>query len=648
MKTEAIKKRIHAGLVRSLLGHLGMSRSGLVRSIIFSAALWMGSCLPSAAQEVLVPAPVTRIAEKTLKSTTIDFIRDTLELPFFEDFSKPGGLPNPEFWTDRLAYVNNTYTRDPVTFGVATMDAMDASGNLNGTSRLPFESDFLTSNPINLDYPGRQDIWLSFFYGRWGLGDPPEENDSLVVEFLEPDSSRWITVWSTPGFTSSVPEPEDTFRQVFIPVNEDRFLKKGFRFRFKNYASMGGGAGSEDKQSNADHWNIDYIYLDKARSSNVTALNDVSMISSIESLLKSYESIPWRHFPRAYLTELKPSIGIAYRNNDTTLRNVTRILKITDLKYQETDSTNGGAANVAPGRLNTFLFPYNYPFIFYEADSTVFEIKSYLVTEELDYKQNDTVVRYQKFYNYYAYDDGSAENGYGLRGEGTASASIACQFKTFKTDTLRAVNIYFNRTVGDYSQDYFYLAVWDHDQDLNAPGELLHTMSGVKPEYLGELNRFKTYYLDTTIVVSDRFYVGWIKTTERMLNVGWDAWNNNRDKVFYNLGQGWVNTKFNGSLMIRPLMGKELSWPATVKPVSQISLRVYPNPATERVHLDFPPGEDPREWTVEIFNLQGQRVCLSQTGQSSLDIGNLPEGLYILRGSKNGIYRTSNKIMIVR
>lgn len=614
---------------------------------IVSFAFCMGSLILADAQEVLVPAGIPAAAvRQAKKSTAVDVIADTIELPFFDDFSRNSGIPHPQFWIDDYAYINNTYTSDPVTIGVATLDAVNAEGELNG-SISTFESDFLTSVPIYLDYPGRNDIWLSFFYEPRGLGEIPDEEDSLTLEFLAVDSGRWETVWSTPGFEEDPGQGVDTFRQIFIPIHEDRFLKKGFQFRFKNYASLTSAPFSGDKKANGDHWNIDYVYIDTARSSNVTALNDVSMIESLGSLLKTYQSIPWRHFPKAYLKELRPTLDISYRNNDTTVRNVTRILKITDLKYHETDSVNGGAVNVNPGVLNTFTFPYNYPFIFYEADSTVFEVKSYLVTEDLDYKHNDTVVRYQRFYNYYAYDDGSAENGYGLRGEGTASASVAFRFESFKNDTLRGVKMYFNRTLDDFSQIYFHLAVWDHDIELDAPGELIYSMAGVRPEY-GGLNEFFTYRFDTTILVSGLFYVGWIKTSEYMLNVGWDVWNNHRDKIFYNKGQGWVNSSKNGCLMVRPVMGKELIWPVIKQEIPEIKLQVYPNPARESFYLELPPGMIPGEWTVSLYNLQGKRVYENRSGDFRHYIGDLPAGLYIIRVDRGGIFRAGTKLMILR
>ncbi len=602
--------------------------------------------MPIHAQEVLVPAGLTAGAEKRAqKSTAIDVLPDTLELPFFDDFSRQGNLPHAPYWVDEYAYINTSYTLNPITIGVATMDAINADGILNGTGSLPFESDFLTSAPIDLDYPGRTDIYLSFFYEPMGLGDNPEAWDSLVVDFFAPDSNRWETVWNFPGSAN------DTFRQVFIQVSQERFLKKGFRFRFMNYASLPQTQFSTDKRGNVDHWHLDYVYLDADRSSNVTAINDVSMIMPMPSLLKNYEAIPWRHFPKAYLTELKPALEIRYRNNDTTVRNVTRILKITDLAYQEADSVNGGAVNVQPGVINEFNFPFTYPWSFYDADSAVFEMLSYLVTEDLDYKWNDTVRRFQKFHNYYAYDDGSAENGYGLRGEGTANASVAYQFNTFKKDTLRGVMMYFNRTLDDATRDYFRIGVWDHDKSLDCPGELIYTSQPVQPVYKEGLNEFATYEIrDTVLVLSGEYYVGWIKTTERILNVGFDRNRVNNDKIFYNMGQGWLNSGFSGSLMIRPIMGKALPTdpPAGINTSPERLIKIYPNPAHSFFTLEIQDVAHPEEWSVTLYDLQGKTVYMNRADQQYHQVSHLSDGIYILKLDHKGIFKASRKILIAR
>jgi hypothetical protein len=75
---------------------------------------------------------------------------DTLNLPFFEDFSTSSVVPDPSKWTDASVFVNNSFGLDPISIGVATLDAIDANGELYSTNNLPVSSDKLTSLPFDL------------------------------------------------------------------------------------------------------------------------------------------------------------------------------------------------------------------------------------------------------------------------------------------------------------------------------------------------------------------------------------------------------------------------------------------------------------------------------------------------------------------
>jgi len=153
---------------------------------------------PVSPQEILIPAiPDVAIISSYVnhKSILKSLELDTLELPFFDDFSINTGNPDGELWTDSYVFINNNYSDNPVSIGVATLDAINNAGMLNGETETPFPSDYLTSMPINLYYPGRNDIYLSFFYQPQGLGDEPEEWDSLIVEFYSPTGNEWRKVW---------------------------------------------------------------------------------------------------------------------------------------------------------------------------------------------------------------------------------------------------------------------------------------------------------------------------------------------------------------------------------------------------------------------------------------------------------------------
>jgi hypothetical protein len=625
--------------MKHLRGKMGNS----IRIFCFLVISWF-AIAPAFPQEILVSAPpyhpetgLSLSRAGRLKAAVLD----TIEIPFIDDFSRLTGLPDTAIWTDDMAFINNSYSNNPVSIGVATLDAINAEGKLNGDSDIPFPSDFLTSKPINLDYPGRDDIYLSFYYQSKGLGDAPEEGDSLMLEFYAPGQYKWKKVWSVPG------GPVTPFEQVFIPVSDTAYLHAGFQFRFSNYASLPNSQSFPSFDANVDQWNIDYVVLDTARSPAQTSRQDVSMVGNLPSFLKNYQAIPWSHFSLAFFTELRESLDISYHNLDEVVRNITRKLEIRDMYSGQTYSQSGGAINIDPGESGQYPFPPDYPFDFYSADSVVFEIKSYLVTEAGDYRWNDTVKRNQFFTDFYAYDDGTAEFGYGLSGEGTENAAVACKFKSFQQDTLRGVRFYFNRSLDELPL-YFSLAVWDHDDELNQPGELVYSMPGNRKAYYNELNKFRTYGFDTLLVVNNFFYVGWIKTRADILNVGFDINNNSRDNIYYNLGQSWDNTIYSGSLMMRPVMGKKISWPVSAEDPPVANFEVYPNPARDYIRIKCPEDFWEDRFLVEIWSLQGSLVYRHDLDHPEIDISAIRPGVYIMHVSTDQSVTFTRKLIISR
>lgn len=53
---------------------------------------------------------------------------DTLTLPFTDDYSYEGPYPDDSLWLDNKAYINTSMAIDPPTYGVATLDGLDARG----------------------------------------------------------------------------------------------------------------------------------------------------------------------------------------------------------------------------------------------------------------------------------------------------------------------------------------------------------------------------------------------------------------------------------------------------------------------------------------------------------------------------------------
>jgi hypothetical protein len=88
-------------------------------------------------------------------------------------------------------------------------------------------------------------------------------------------------------------------------------------------------------------------------------------------------------------------------------------------------------------------------------------------------------VQQLNFYNYYALDDGSAESGYDLFGEGTIGAMVAQKFYNYKTDNLVGIMIYFNRSYQDANSQPFKITVWNDNN--GKPGEIIYQQMASNP-----------------------------------------------------------------------------------------------------------------------------------------------------------------------
>ncbi len=598
--------------------------------------------LSALSQEVLTGLEVNQSVRESYQQQPSVKSDETsmLDIPFFDDFSTSDIYPDSEKWSDRYAFINDDYPVNPISVGVATLDAIDHTGSLyQHATTLPFLADRLTSHSLHLNYPESDSIYLSFFYQPQGMGDMPQPHDSLRLEFYSPVTDSWRVVWSVPGVSLH------DFRLVMIPVRDPDYLQEGFRFRFSNIASIADNRFNPGARGNADHWHIDYVYLNKGRSFADTVFSDVAFVKPLESLLNNYSSMPWDQFLAGRLAEMGSVLPVTYRNNDIVTRSVRRQFSIYDVYGNRTvHSSSGGTVNIAPGDVHQYDSDVAYSFNSDNPDSALFRITAWLVTDEFDYKGNDTVIYYQDFKNFYALDDGTAENGYGLFGGGSENARLAYRFRAYKADSLRAIRIYFNQSLNNVSRQYFSLAVWDDNN--GKPGNLIYSQEGVRPEYEEELNRFHTYQLDSAISVSQVFYVGLIQTNTEFLNIGFDVNRNNRNRIFYNIHGEWVNSSFEGSLMIRPVVGRSLSHTLFSKHVEKRGLKVYPNPVVDVLYIDLETDVDPASVTYKLYNRLGQLVYNGSGLIQSIDLSSFPPGIYFLITESRSVEFETKKILI--
>lgn len=614
---------------------------------IFVAVLLTITYLSISAQEKLVDCGNPRLMNYS-KAYYKNFLLkdaqvvDTVDLPFFDDFASSIVYPDSTKWIDKFAFINNDYAIDPISIGVASLDALNQFGAVY--SYLPSLSsgiaDYLTSAPINLEVLPADSVYLSFYYQAGGNGNIPEERDSLVLQFKAPETD-WESVWNVAGGQAM-----DTFNIVLIPITDPIYLVKGFQFRFLNYASIS-TSYEPSWITNSDVWNIDYVKLDTARTWDDTLANDVAFIRDMGSKLIGWESVPWNHFKSYTGNIISDSLTWLYKSTyGLETKNVNRQVEIIDLYGDApTFSMLEDNENILPLETIEYTRPIGYDFTSNTEDSAKFLIKSYLRTDLTDdtyiYRWNDTVSYYQNFYNYYAYDDGTAEKGYGISGQGTAYSSLACQFTPLKADTLKGVYIYFNQTLNEANRKYFFLTIWD-DND-GEPGDTIFQKIGVKPYYSDSINGFLYYALDTSIYVDTTFYIGWIKTTDDMLNCGYDLNNDAGSKVFYNVSGIWQQSAYSGSMMIRPVFGFSFDRSANIPQIEKSEFEIYPNPASDFIHLN---SEVPIQ-NVQVFDATGRLIRQSKN-MSEIFVGDLEQGTYFIRPiSEISTFKTQ-KILILR
>lgn len=590
-------------------------------------------------------------------------VGDTLDLPFFDDFSEPfsrlrnlgDDYPNSDMWIGNTVYINNHMAVNPISQGVATFDGLDEQGRTYGFGfSLPSSADSLTSKPLRLsgNLPDSS-VVLSFFYQAQGLGNAPEEEDLLILQFKD-TANAWETVWEAEGY---ILEDFD-FQRAMVPVNDEKYLFDGFQFRFRNYASLSGSV---------DHWHVDYVELDNGRSMVDTVIRDVSQLSqasylpeffqtrtSSVSLLKDFTAMPWTHYKTDSIGSMGDTAFIALRNNDTTELQTSFRLEIYDhtgslkhnifgteaqvFSHRICDNVVRGSCNIGSTSSSNLVNNFdtlltNFPTgAEMTEDSTFFELR-YILGVNDEYAVNNTRVEKQEFYNYYAYDDGTAEIAYGLGElENVGRVAVKYELKNDQDDYLRAIQLYLNPVEYDLSQESVQLAVWYGGEE---PEDTLWTSQPMFFNYTDHVNYFYHYFLDREVPVSPNstIWVGWIQqpATNLKFSVGFDKRSDHSDKVYYNLGTTWNQSSIPGSIMIRPVFGEAYDWVGVEEQVTERTLNVYPNPSNGTVYIQERFAGQLSNASVQVFDLSGRSVHQQVGYHGALRLDALNKGVYILR-----------------
>jgi hypothetical protein len=198
--------------------------------------------------------------------------------------------------------------------------------------------------------------------------------------------------------------------------------------------------------------------------------------------------------------------------------------------------------------------------------------------------------------------------------------------------------------LNNISSQYFHIAVWDDNN--GKPGNLIYSQEGARPVYEDLLNRFHVYHLDEPVAVSKVFYTGIVQTSPEFLNIGWDINRDNSSRIFYNIRGEWENTSFNGSLMIRPVVGNPLfSLPAD-RQKSKREIKIYPNPAVNFLYIDLDPDIERNKVRLRLFNRLGQLVYQGTGQEQSIELSSFPPGIYFLKVETGTAVFETKKIII--
>jgi len=582
----------------------------LLATLFFSAS----------AQEIVRELKYNSVLMTTSKNTQLKIrgVTDTLHLPFVDDFSNPALYPYPDarLWTDKYVFVNTTYPVNPVSIGVATFDGLNWNGTPYDTSGVMIagDADTLTSQPIHLENLSPADsLYLSFYYEAQGYGDYPNTGDKLMLSFKETDGT-WTTVWDHDGYDKSIPYAQQKFTLVMIPIKETAYFHNSFQFRFHNIATLSG---------NNDHWHIDYVRMDKNRFLADTTLNDLAITYPPSTILKNYQQMPWSQFKDFQPLELGTGFTVKMKNNFNVTKNVAHDFSATE-KYSSVIFPGPGvtAFNINPLSNDSVMYPAftvtAHPLI----DSASLYIKCYVNTTSDINVQNDTATRVQSFFNYYAYDDATAEKAYGLQGVGS---KLAIKFSLNQPDTLRAVQIHFAHIDVDERSKTFSVMLWKSV----SPEEIIHQMDFKRPAYIDSLNGFYTYVLDTPQAISDVFYIGTMQTYADPLDIGLDQNTDSHQNIYYNVVGAWMPSAINGSVMIRPVVGKQLPVFAGVTPVSANSeFLIYPNPAENILKVK---SKNNIPSSYKIADYTGRILLQSDELTEDINVSSLSDGLYFLQ-----------------
>jgi hypothetical protein len=592
----------------------------MIRQFYIVRLIWLILTLATvhaASAQFVKFAPVpNKLLKESKGSPFFSRINARNTFPFWDDFSS--GLD-----TLKWDFSGTTYTEtigiNPPSIGMLLFDGVDENGTPYSVQQTEQgNADKITSKPFDLSVSGAttsNSLYLSFFWQLGGRGELPDENDVLILEFLNADNT-WSTVWSQTG---GVLLDRTTFQQEVIQIDL-RFQHAEFKFRFFTKGRLSGPF---------DSWLIDYIFLNTNQNTTNQTFRDRSLTRRNRVRLGDFGAYPrelladenqnWSTVSNEFLNlenrfrAMEYSIAI----RDTTSQLVFPINENTPFdpvpnSKERRSFESRTLANIPIPENNSEL---EISTSLTSGDGLFFEINGSDTTRHLnvDFRDNDQVKTYFPLRDFFAYDNGSADYAAGIN---QRSGFLAVQYNTPSEVYLKGISINFtNPRQANQAVD---ILVW---KDLNEK-PIFRKEALIPIKQANE--QFLYFSLDTNIKVNGPFYIGFAQFTDDFIFVGLDKTNDFGEKIFYNVVGAWVqNKEVKGSLMIRPHIS--LGTPFVEAEIPDEKLRIYPNPVESYLNIEGIFSQ------IRIFDSFGREIFLERILSTKGEI-------VTFKGQRSGIY----------
>ena len=575
-----------------------------------------------------------------------------LALPFFDDFTSPiEGRPKAQNWLPSGgAIVSNRLALNPLTRGTATLDGLRANGqSYSGAVTSAYGIiDSLTSQPIDLTGLSINDqVALSFAWQTGSIVSVPNTNlasSPVRLElFVKTDAGAWESVWFKTSAGRRTP-----FRQQVILLDQTKYLHGNFQFMF---------VASGNRDDNSDNWSVDYVLLDRGRTQGLadTTYSDVATSAGLKdgnpsgglrSPLRRFAAMPVWQFNAASppSSELNPRLGV----NLSNLRpgNLPLLVRVQGSVRELAGSPGPGfwldetrplptspRQDSVTGHANRLPLPTT-------ATPKTLRYTLALNTQEPNSSTlaNDTISRDVELNNYYAYDDGTAENITELPPYSSGPAlAFAYRFDLNQPDYVRALRLYPVFTASDATARSVTINVWD-DVAGQPAAQPRATKTVTIPNPLPAGWQYSEITFDTPVPVTGSFYVGYSQPSQgRDLHYGLDLNSTYPARHLWlrNNTGAWDTVNFvprgqspRGALMMRPVMTNNVAT-ASSAARQAAAYSLYPNPAHGTVTIAGPAFA-----RATLFDALGRTVWeqpATQTGQPTLSLPPLPPGVYTVR-----------------